>query len=182
MQKTKLLWQKPTKMKTTLSLFHVHDSKCNKSVKSAGRTTGPSSPRNPTQQDQFTFQAGHTPHIPAQRTDNSPRTRPAENCSSRAVSTLATFFLAAYFLATFLERTLLITASSWLVCTPTPKVKIRYSWDLRRVAYPCLKARWLRNTEIRAMQRKQGWKLGESGFRKKKKLCVIITLSPKQEK
>ena len=42
---------------------------------------------------------------------------------------------------------------------------------LRRVAYPCLKARkarCLRNTEIRAMQRKQGWKLGESSFRKKK--------------
>ena len=62
---------------------------------------------------------------------------------------------------------------------------------LRRVAYPCLKAgkaRWLRNTEIRAMQRKQGWKLGGSGFREKNKnsrdnyLCVIITLSPKQEK
>ena len=63
--------------------------------------------------------------------------------------------------------------------------------DLRRVAYPCLKARktrWLRNTEIRAMQRKQGWKLGGSGFRKKiinssdNYLCIIITLSPKQEK
>ena len=63
--------------------------------------------------------------------------------------------------------------------------------NLRRVAYPCLKARkarWLRNTEIRAMQRKQGWKLGGSGFRKKiinssdNYLCVIITLSPKQEK
>ena len=62
---------------------------------------------------------------------------------------------------------------------------------LRRVAYPCLKARkarCLRNTEGRAMQRKQGRKLGGSGFRKKKinsrdnYLCVIITLSPKQEK
>ena len=42
---------------------------------------------------------------------------------------------------------------------------------LRRVAYPCLKARkarWLRNTEICAMQQKQGWKLGGSGFQKNK--------------
>ena len=44
--------------------------------------------------------------------------------------------------------------------------------EQRRDAYPCLKARkerCLRNTEIRAMQRKQGWKLDGSGFRKKKK-------------
>ena len=43
---------------------------------------------------------------------------------------------------------------------------------LRRVAYPCLKARkarCLRNTELRAMQRKQGWKLDGSGFWKKNK-------------
>ena len=61
-----------------------------------------------------------------------------------------------------------------------------------RVAYPCLKARKARclsNTEGRAMQRKQGWKLGGSGFRKKNKNkktaeTIIYALSfsdPKQE-
>ena len=42
----------------------------------------------------------------------------------------------------------------------------------RRVAYPRLKARkarCLRNTELRAMQRKQGWKLDGSGFWNKNK-------------
>ena len=47
-------------------------------------------------------------------------------------------------------------------------MKVGQSKQLRRVAYPCLKARCLRNTEIGAMQRKQGWKLDGSGFWKKK--------------
>ena len=51
-----------------------------------------------------------------------------------------------------------------------PVSTFSFSHLQRRVAYPCLKARKarrLRNTEIRAMQRKQGWKLDRSGFWKK---------------
>ena len=50
------------------------------------------------------------------------------------------------------------------------KKKKKGKADLRRVAYPCLKARkarCLRNTELRAMQRKLGWKLDGSGLKKK---------------
>ena len=52
------------------------------------------------------------------------------------------------------------------------KKKKKGKADLRRVAYPCLKARkarCLRNTELRAMQRKLGWKLDGSGLKKKNK-------------
>lgn len=41
-----------------------------------------------------------------------PNNRPVANCSSREVSTLASFFLSSYFFCVFLDRFLFSTASS----------------------------------------------------------------------
>ena len=81
------------------------------------------------------------------------------------------------------------------MCADWLELGVTWSWIIVTWgALPTLvwkrgQARCLRNTEIRAMQRKQGWKLDGSGFWKKNKknsrdnyLCVIITLSPKQGK